>query len=239
MAAPLFIWLGSGRARRRRVHPKGQFLDRAAQAGLPVPTGAILLDELYRVFLDKDLAHSDNGRITISDPELMHNTLFYSVRLPSFERPAAIRTAFASGGQPTPPRLNVNMNDAGAVASALSALWTAAAQAGGETRADVLVMDMVTAEHGGAAISRQDAPADETLLTGGTGYKASPLVLPRLGRWTIATGELSPYARRLQMLLRGVRRTFGQGDWQIDWLDDGRICYLIQVSRPGPAPAQV
>jgi hypothetical protein len=35
--------------------------------------------------------------------------------------------------------------------------------------------------------------------------------------------------QRLQQLLRGVRRTFGQGNWQIDWLDDGRICWLIQI----------
>jgi hypothetical protein len=31
------------------------------------------------------------------------------------------------------------------------------------------------------------------------------------------------------MLLRGARRTFGDDDWMIEWIDDGRICWLIQI----------
>jgi hypothetical protein len=30
-------------------------------------------------------------------------------------------------------------------------------------------------------------------------------------------------------LLRGVRRSLGQGDWQIVWADDGHICRLRAV----------
>jgi hypothetical protein len=32
------------------------------------------------------------------------------------------------------------------------------------------------------------------------------------------------------MLLGGVRRTFGRGDWSIKWADDGRICWLLEVT---------
>ncbi|MCZ7668469.1 MAG: hypothetical protein M5U34_15385 [Chloroflexi bacterium] len=42
---------------------------------------------------------------------------------------------------------------------------------------------------------------------------------------------MPPYAQRLQKLLRGIRRTFGQGSWQVDWLDDGEICWVVKVEK--------
>lgn len=229
MATTLFVWLGSGRARRRHVHSKGQYLDQAAQAGLPVPAGAILLDELWRVFLEKDLLALTDGRIIVPDPELMHNTLFHSVRLPRFDRLAAVRAAFDPGDTPLPPRLNVDMNDPGQVAAALAGLWTAAQRAN-SPRSDILVMDMVAAEHSGESISRYNAKMDEVYVAGESG---PPLVLSRSSGRQTATMELPPYARRLGLLLKGMRRTFGKGDWRINWIDDGQVCYLVQVAAEG------
>ena len=93
MASSLFIWLGSGRARRRRIGHKGRLLDEAARAGLPVPAGAILTDELLRVFVEKGLVENYDGRLIAPDPELLHNTLFFTVGLPRLDRPGALRPA--------------------------------------------------------------------------------------------------------------------------------------------------
>ncbi|RIK23303.1 MAG: hypothetical protein DCC51_03985 [Anaerolineae bacterium] len=151
---------------------KGQYLDQAARAGLPVPAGAILLDDLWGTFLKNNLVAISGGRAIIPDPELFHNTLFYSVRLPRFNNLVAIRAAV------------------------------------------------------GTAISLQEAGEDEVIPSA---PEDKGMFLSRSSRQHSAEYMLPDYARRLRLLLRGTRRTFGKGDWRIDWLDDGRICYLIQI----------
>lgn len=227
MATTTFIWLGSGRAKRRGVGPKGLYLDQAAKAGLPVPAGAILLDELYRIFVEKGVAVERDGRVIVPDHELLFNTLYYSARLPRFLRPAAVRAGFGDYYAP-PARLGVDMNDATAVAAALAAIWSAASRS--TTRADILVMDMVASAHAGTAVTRQGTAEDVVTTTGGP--PGEQVGLSQLRGWAGPAESEPPHLRRLQMLLRGVRRTFGRGEWQINWIDDGQICYLIQV-MPG------
>ncbi len=225
MATPLFVWLGSGRARRRHVPAKGQYLDQAARAGLPVPAGAILLDDLWGTFLKNNLVAISGGRAIIPDPELFHNTLFYSVRLPRFNNLVAIRAAVDGNEHPIPPCLNLDMNDTPRATSALAEVWTAILSAGSE-RMDILVMDMIHPCHSGTAISLQEAGEDEVIPSA---PEDKGMLLSRSSRQHSAEYMLPDYARRLRLLLRGTRRTFGKGDWRIDWLDDGRICYLIQI----------
>ena len=43
--------------------------------------------------------------------------------------------------------------------------------------------------------------------------------------------SLPIYVQRLQYLLSGIRRTLGKGDWTIEWIDDGEICWLVQISE--------
>ena len=45
----------------------------------------------------------------------------------------------------------------------------------------------------------------------------------------------NPTSLRLQTLLKDIRRTFGPGDWDIEWADDGRRCWLVQL-RPITRP---
>ncbi|MCA9867509.1 MAG: hypothetical protein KIS95_06055 [Anaerolineae bacterium] len=238
MASPLFIWLGSGRTRRRRIGPKGLLLDQAAHAGLPVPAGAVLTDELLRRFIEKGLVESYDGRLIAPDPELLHNTLFLSVRLPRFARPVALRAAFTPPAVSVPARLNVDLNDAIATTMALTGIWTGATRPAPGVRADVLVMDMVAVEHAGTALTGHSPTHDAITLHRGAEALTLAPALPRLGRGRQPDAERPPFARRLQMLLRGVRRTFGPGLWQIDWIDDGHICYLIQLSEPAEVKAQ-
>ncbi len=221
MSTPLFVWLGSGRARRRKVAPAGQWLDEAARAGLPMPPGAILLDEFWRVCLDKGLAARSGDTFIVSDAELLHNTLFYSVRLPHFTRPVLVRPVSSKPGGNA-----VDSTDAPALTQALAAAWTAQPAASG--RHDVLIMEQVAAPHRGVAACLTAAEDDQVVLA--SGGSAPTLSLARLRPRQAADEALPPFARRLQMLLRGIGRTLGPGDRIIHWADDGHICWLVGVS---------
>ena len=211
-----FIWLGSGRAKKWDVAPKGRHLDEAAKAGLPVPPGAILLDELFQLLLNEGVVVLDNGRVTAPDPDWVWETVYQSVRFPPLEKPVAVRTASAAA---TAPQLDVNFTDSAQLSHALCVLWSHLTD-----RRDVLVMEMRSASVAGTAVT---SPTNEhdTIHTPNN----PPLSLPQLNRWQRPAADLPSHLQRLQQLLRGVRRTFGQGEWQIDWLDDGRICWLIQI----------
>lgn len=230
MTSPLFIWLGAGRARRRHVAQSGQLLDQAAKARLPVPPGAILLDELLHVFLNKGLLERQGGRLFVPDPELFHNTLFYSVRLPSFNRPVLLRPAFDADPNAIPAHGPIDFGDDIATAAALSAIWSSMDHAAVE-RADVIVIEQMEATHAGTVLTSDTA--DEVTLALGD-VAGLPPTLPRLSRWSAPDTALPPFSRRLQMLLRGARRTFGPGTWRIEWVDDGQICYLIGATAKTP-----
>lgn len=229
-----FVWLGSGRAKRRRVGPEGRFLDQAAKAGLPVAPGAILLDEFYRICLEKRLAELSGGRLTIPEPELLHATLFYSARLPRFERPVAtslITPASNDEAAPSPDsfqRLIIDAGRADELSRALLMAWRAAD--GNDARRDVLLMEEIAAKLSGRATVGDDQREHQIERDGYDGNEQSNFSLPVLTGWRKPDEQLPPYAQRLQMLLRGVRRTFGRGEWAVEWADDGHICRLRRIT---------
>ena len=231
----MFIWLGSGRARRRAVGPPARQLDQAANAGLPVPPGAVLLDEFYHFSLSAGLARANGRGVVIPDPELWHNTLFHSVRLPRFRRPVVVRAVCPAGetttaGQTPIVGRDINFNNPLAAARALAAVWSAAPP-GDPSRRDTLIIETIPAELTGTATTTTGAPADRVTIAG---PGAAAFALPQLhGRRGPDAGQ-PPYARRLQQLLRGVRRTLGAGVWRVEWADDGRVCWLTQVDIAAP-----
>ena len=234
MSTPLFIWLGSGRARRRGVGSPARQLDQAAHAGLPVPPGAVLLDEFFRFALDAGLARADDRSVVISDPELWHNTLFHSVRLPRFRRPVAVQAVADERATTSAPLVtcrDVDFDNASAAARALETVWSAALPAAAPLRRDVLVIETVAAATIGVATTGSAADVDRVEPTG-----AGPFALPQLRGRPVPSADQPPYTRRLQQLLRGVRRTFGAGAWRVEWADDGHICWLVQM-LPVPAVA--
>lgn len=223
-----FIWLGAGRAQKRGVGLKGRLLDKAAKAGLPVPAGALLLDEFYRLALREGVIVRQNDRIHVPDPDWLCQVFYRDLRFPRLENPVAVRAAFSADSADTAVAavLNVNLNDPAQLAAALREVWSSALPHEGDFRRDVLILEMVAAEAGGVAWNR---PADEndvvTLKSGTT----EQLQLPRLRGWQRPSADLPPFARRLQQLLRGVRRTFGDKAWRLKWADDGHICWLIRL----------
>lgn len=244
-----FIWLGSRRSRKYPVGNKGKLLDIAASRGLPVPNGAILLHELYQLLLDEQVIVQERNQIICSDPHWLYETIFDQGRLPRLDKPVAVRSAFsAEDGQGESlagyfsSRLHVDMRDPLALSDALCAVWSSALKHQGQFRRDVLVMEMVAAQAAGVAFSEAAFQDDLINFSRGTADRlvsgqepGEALVVARLAQWERPSPELPPFARRLQRLLRGVRHSFGPGNWDIEWADDGQICWLVQV-RPITRP---
>jgi len=237
MAGAMFIWLGAGRARRRKVGDAGRLLDEAARGGLPVPAGAILLDEFFRLAQAEGLAVESGSRLTVADPELLYNTLIHSVRLPRFGRPVSVRAVRAGAGDERatalPAHPFIDFDDPAAAAGALAAAWSAFGQ-DGDARRDVLIAERVEARHAGVAVMEADGESDLIRYADGTAG-AADWPLPRLRRGLRPAEALPPFGRRLQQLLRGARRTLGPGDWLVEWADDGHICWLVGVQRLLPS----
>ncbi len=228
-----FIWLGSGRTRKRGVAHKGKMLDMAARGGLPVPQAGILLDEFYRICLSEGLIELIGDRVIITDPVWLHEVLYQDVRFPRLKGDVAVRSATASSSSDQPQnfsQLGVDFDDPQQMATSLRKVWSAMEPQNESCQMDVIVMEMVAVQTRGVAISAQEEAEDETTVRGDSqNPMGNHLLLPRLRAFRGLSADMSPYARRLQRLLSGMRRTFGRGNYEIEWADDGRICWLLQI----------
>lgn len=220
--------LGTGKAAALGVGPKAALLDRAADAGLSVPAGFIVLD-----------GSSADGTRTSQSIDLAG--------------PLAVRSAFsAEDGQSASMAgrfdslLGVEAASS-AVADAVTLVRASASvltEAEAETtRLDVLVMEQVAAVTSGVAFTEQQFEDDLVNVTSGladqlvSGEVAGErLRLSKLRRWERPSGDLPLWARRLSRLLVDVRRVFGSADWDIEWADDGNVCWLVQVRPITAAP---
>ncbi len=250
MKSPRFtLRLGAGLASQADVGNKAALLDRAATAGLKVPQGIILLHEAWQDALASGLATCHEGRLTVVDPAPLLN-LFES---PHLTGPVAVRSAFSSEDGPGvslagffQSRLWVEAGEVEPFIAALEEVWSSARDTSETVRRDVLIMRMVEAQHAGVAFTEREFEDDLVNVTTGTAEQlvagritGESLELPKLRRWErpARTGILAPWAIRLQRLLRDVRRVFGAGNWDIEWADDGRCCWLVQV-RPVTRPTR-
>ena len=225
MQQSLFVWLGSKRAKKRGVGEKGALLDYATRFRLPVPAGGILLADFYRLALEDGLFVEENGRITCLDPDLLHEAVYDAVRFPKLDKPVAVRAAFSVGNGRFPAQLHTNFTDPVQLTHALCKVYTSAIHQPDEVRRDVVVMEMVAVVMEGTAVTNT-AQAIDTIT-----YHEQSHALPQLGAFQSVSPHTQPFAQRLQKLLRGVRRTFGKGEWMVDWIDDGEVCWLIQITR--------
>lgn len=231
-----FVWLGSGRSRKWGVADKGRLLDMAARAGLPVPPGAILLDEFVHWVVAEGVAiitEDNDGSIhfSVPDPGWLAETFYNGIRFPRLDKRAAIRAAFSTMEAAPALSLNVDLGDPAQLTDALCQVWSAALP--GTKRRDVLIMEMTLVTTAGTALTGPDGRDDEVNVTAGTAV-SPPTRLPQLRTWQRPQADLPGYAQRLQQLLRGARRTLGKGDWEIEWGDDGRVCWLLQAQTLPP-----
>lgn len=251
MVKTAFIWLGSRRTRKHPISHQGRWLDIATSRGLPVPNGAILLHELYQLLMDEGVIQQEGHNVTVPDPAWLFETLYESVRFPRLDRVVAIRPAFSRLEQPGldaegefASRLGVDMLDALAVSAGLSAVWSSAlamSLAGESLRYDVVVMEMVAVQRAGSARMVLPEQQDRVQVSGELPEGEKELLLPWLGRWQRPLPHVPPFAQRLQQLLRGVRRTFGQSasggrNWVVEWADDGQVCWLLNIRAANVQP---
>ena len=248
---PKFVWLGAKRARKRGVGNKGSYLDEAAKVGLPVPNGAVLLDELYQFALEEGIISVTGKQVVAQQPDGLHALLYDFLRFPRLGRKVAVRSAFAAEDTADASLagyfssvLQVDFSDPGQISQSLCEVWSSALRHDEDFRRDVLVLAMVAAEVAGVAFTERPFEDDLINFSQGTADKlvsgtvaGETLSLPKLSLWEQPTADLPPFAQRLQRLLRGVRRTFGHKDWDVEWADDGRICWLIQL-RPITRPTR-
>jgi pyruvate,water dikinase len=201
---PHLLPLGSGQAARLGVGNKGALLDRAAQAGLPVPQGVILLDSAWQAALGTGLVKVEGQSIIIPDPSHLLNALqLDSLTHPSPPNPRpltpslAVRSAFSVedhareslAGHFT-SRLFVKSADPAHLTVALADIWSSAFRQPGDFRRDVLIMTMVAAQHAGVAFTESEYEDDLINFTGGTANKlvsgeveGETILLPKLRSW--------------------------------------------------------
>lgn len=260
MNSAFVINLGSGAAGRHGVGNKGKLLDQAARAGLPVPRGVIVLDTLADLAVLHGAAEQVDGHLQVVEPANLASLL----QLPKFSGTVAVRSAFKSEDNAISSLagyfrtiLNVDLSDYNALARAIEAVWASArmpdpADTGAfvpdqpRIRRDIMIMEMVNAERSGVAFTEREYEDDFVNYTSGTAEKllagideGQSLCLPKLRGWEKAAlpRDLPPWAARLQSLLRDIRRWLGSRDWDIEWADDGKVCWLVQL-RPVTRPTR-
>lgn len=206
------VVLGSGRARTIGIGPKAALLDRLGAAGLPVPAGVVLVEGAPAARLRGNLPPGSLAvRSAFSAEDAATSSLAGHFRSELRVAPGDVEAAVA--------RVRAS---AGTVA----------------TRRDVLVMQLVEARQAGVAFTGPDRYDDVVNVTDGTAERlvAGETTGRRvtLGWWDDVRSEGS-WAPRLQRLLAAVRRELGPGTdrrgWDVEWADDGRTCWLVQV-RP-------
>lgn len=218
-----FVWLGAKRAQKQGVIEKGWRLDLAARMRLPVPNGGILLDNFYWLARQEQVIVLTNGRVQAPQPTQLYDLLYHQVHFPKLDTACAVRPLFDPDPAQTPSRLQVAVTDATALADALCALWTAVLPQEEQTAHTLLIQEMVPLVTEGTAVSLADTAVDQ-MMVGQQSWE-----MAKLGGWQRSSSHLPDYGQRLQMLLRGLRRSLGKGNWQVRWGDDGRVCWLLQI----------
>ncbi|MGQ9804570.1 MAG: PEP/pyruvate-binding domain-containing protein [Chlorobiales bacterium] len=239
--------LGEKLSQNTSIGNKARLLDVARSKKLPVPKGVIVTDECYRVALSEKAIEVKSGKVLCANP--YH--LLAVARVPMFRKSVAVRSAFSAEDRDGESlagffesKLFVPRENPERFVEALCEVWSSAFLREGEFRRDLLIMEMVEAKVSGVAFTERDYEDDLVNFTDGTAEKlvsgnieGKSCLIPKLNGYEIAIADepLPDWARRLQTLLKQVRRTFGEKNWDIEWADDGKICWLIQL-RPITRP---
>jgi len=238
------MWaLGQGNLRRLGAAAKAWRLDHALALGLPVPQGWVVSDEARRRLRDEGTLSGSDAAPEWGDAELFVQRLQWRlapIRL-------AVRSAFGAEDDVEQSRAGAFRTELGvegwraqAVAAALCRVWASGAEdwaAAPALRRDVLLMEMVDAQVAGVAFTSTDGAPHRVEWGRGLADKRVSGEGPSeildldldLGR---DGGGGAPWAARLRALLAKVVAVFGDTrPWDVEWADDGRTCWLLQV-RP-------
>ncbi len=214
----LLVPLGSGLASAAGAGPRADLLDRCARAGLPVPAGAVLLDDARRwgELDDADLAGPTNPSQLVT-----------------------VRSAFAPPGEVASRTIpSLPAGDGPGIVAVVRSIWAAGAAAG-VARADVILFAHVPGVQAGAAVTGPDRDdvvswhevTPEARQAGGDRevgrWAARPLRARDRPHRATDRVPLPPWGMRLVRLLRDVREVVGVDRWDVEWVDDGWRCWLV------------
>ena len=236
--------LGDNLSAKTAIGNKAKLLDFARHSGLPVPKGVIITDEFYQAALRKRVLRLEHGRVVAPNPDWLMAML---TDVPPFRTALAVRSAFSAEDRQEQSlagfftsKLFVRARPYHELVQALCDVWSSALKHDGNFRRDVLLMEMVDALSSGVAFTETEYEDDLVNFTSGTADKlvsgqveGETLLLPQLRRFetALAAEALPDWACRLQRLLKAIRKVFGARNWDIEWADDGKVCWLVQI-RP-------
>ena len=205
-------------------------LHRAAVAGVTIPSGVVVRDGDYAAWCAAGYPLPDDLRLSVlavrsafsteDNPRLSHAGMFDSV-------------------------LRVPGDDPRAIAAAATQVRESGE--GVAVRRDLIIMKLVEAKHAGVAFTEREHEDDLVNLVAGTAealltgkIPGQTLDIPRCRRGEETDVLLPSWAQRLQRVLQLVRdlanvNRWGSGDWDVEWADDGKICWVVQL-RPVTRP---
>ena len=205
-------------------------LHRAAVAGVTIPSGVVVRDGDYSAWCAAGYPLPDDLRLSVlavrsafsteDNPRLSHAGMFDSV-------------------------LRVPGDDPRAIAAAATQVRESGQ--GVAVRRDLIIMKLVEAKHAGVAFTEREHEDDLVNLVAGTAealltgkIPGQTLDIPRCRRGEETDVLLPSWAQRLQRVLQLVRdlanvNRWGSGDWDVEWADDGKICWVVQL-RPVTRP---
>ncbi|HWA83034.1 MAG TPA: PEP/pyruvate-binding domain-containing protein, partial [Fimbriimonadaceae bacterium] len=224
---------------------------------MPVPESCIVLDEFFHYATTHGLAHVEGTDVVVDDARGFMD----AIELPDVTGAVAVRSAFTAEDKSDltytgrfETVLNVpietydvsprRVRDPKPLAEAIAKVWSSGLKGNVTGRMDVLVMRMIAAKYSGVAFSELDYEDDLVNYTEGladellAGHKeGASLEMPKLQSLEFPEKSYNnlPFAPRLQMLLRSIRISLGKGNWDVEWADDGKKTWIIQV-RPITVP---
>ncbi len=221
-----FVELGGSDNRAADASPKAAMLHRAALAGVAIPPGIVVPDASFEEWCSAGYP---------LPPDLRSTMLVIRSAFSTEDRKRESQSgAFTSV-------LRVSSDDREAIAAAVARVR--ASGEGAAPRRDLIVMKLVDAKNAGVAFTEREHEDDLVNVVAGTAEEllagtvsGQTLEIPRCRRGEPSDVLLPPWAQRLQRVLQLVRELanvnrWGSGDWDVEWADDGTVCWVVQL-RP-------
>ena len=229
------IKVGSGNINNSKYGFKAKGLDYAACKNIFVPRGYVLPHEIWA-----GIKHNKEEK------KKLITEIQTSLTKPSI----AIRSAFSAEDQQDNSLagvfetvLSIDRNKPGQIINGLDKVGRSALNYKDKSRQDILIMEMVEAKYSGVAFTESEYEDDQINWTEGIASKlvsgeitGKQVTIPKLKSYDFLVKKSTnikdlPFYNRLQILLKEIRAIFGEKEWDIEWADDGNICWLLQI-RP-------
>jgi hypothetical protein len=225
-----FVRLGSrdSNYKKLQVSDKAFLLNYAVKSGLPVPHGIVVLDEVWDRLQALDVLQLEGSDVHVTSADFF----LESMALHKLKHAVVVREAFGHGmrgvRQWDRRAVSIQPGETEKLIHTLIDMWQAGAD--WATRRDTIIMEWVDGLFKGHATTVAADSADTVTSTDCKTNTTATRTFSRLTRWQRAT-ETEPHNRRLQKLLRGVRHSFNLkgSDWRIEWIDDGKVCWLVEI----------